>query len=220
MVSTEPESEASINSQSESLLDILFSDSDSDTEVKVVRVPDEGSKSQCAHVEVQGVPAYGIKDTAADITIIGGRLFKKIATIARLKKKNLKPPDKKPRTYDQCIFSLDGRMDLDITFNGKTMCMPVYIKMNAQDQLLLAEGVCRQLGIVSYHPEVETWRGGSKGKDKTVTVPFVRVSMLKSMHVLPNQSTLVTVQVDSEVAASGSLLLQPKETMAISNCSG
>ena len=86
--------------------------------------------------------------------------------------------------------------------------------MDAQDQLLLAEGVCRQLGIVSYHPEVETWRGGSKGKDKTVTVPLVRVSMLKSMRVLPNQSTLVTVQVDSEVAASGYLLLQPKETMA------
>ena len=54
-----------------------------------------------------------------------------------------------------------------------TMCTPVYIKMDAQDQLLLAEGVCRQLGIVSYHPEVETWRGGSKGKDKTVTVPLV-----------------------------------------------
>ena len=72
-------------------------------------------------------------------------------------------------------------MDLDITFDGKTMCTPVYIKMDAQDQLLLAEGVCRQLGIVSYHPEVETWRGGSKGRDnrsdKTVTVPSVRVNI-------------------------------------------
>ena len=46
-------------------------------------------------------------------------------------------------------------MDLDITFNGKTMCTPVYIKMDALDQLRLPEGVCRQLGIVSYHPEVE-----------------------------------------------------------------
>ena len=67
--------------------------------MKVVRVSDEGSKSQCAHVEVQGVPAYGIIDTAADITIIGGRLFKKIATIAHLKKKNLKPSDKMTSTY-------------------------------------------------------------------------------------------------------------------------
>ena len=49
-------------------------------------------------------------------------------------------------------------MDLDITFNEKTMCTPIYITMDAQDQLLLAEGVCRQLGIVSYHPEVDLER--------------------------------------------------------------
>ena len=150
VVSTEPGGEASISSQSGGLLDILFSDLDSDPEVKVIRVSDEGSKSQCAHVRVQGVSAYGIINTAVDITI---RLFKKIATIARLKKKNLKLPDKKPRTYDQRTFMLDGRMNLDITFNGKTMCTPVYIKMDAQDQLLLAKGVCKQLEIVSYHLE-------------------------------------------------------------------
>ena len=109
-------------------------------------------------------------------------------------------------------------MDLDLTFNGKTMCTPIYIKMDAQDQLLLAEGVCRQLGIVSYHPEVETWRGGSKGRDsssdKMVTVPLVRVSMLRSMRVLPHHSTLVTVKVDGEITTPRSLLLQPEETMA------
>ena len=98
------------------------------------------------------------------------------------------------------------------------MCTPVYIKMDAQDQLLLAEGVCRQLGIVSYHPEVETWRGGSKGRDisadETVTVPLVRVSMLQSMYVLPHHSTLVTVKVDGEIPTCRSLLLQPEESMA------
>ena len=218
VVSTDLEIDPSTNSQCENLMDLLFSDSGSDTEVNVVRVSDEGSKSQCAHVEVQGVPAYGIIDTAADITIIGGRLFKKIATTARLRKKDLKPPDKKPRTYDQHTFTLDGRMDLDITFDGKTMCTPVYIKMDAQDQLLLAEGVCRQLGIISYHPEVKTWRGGFKGRDdsseKKVTVPLVRVSMLQSTRVLPHHSMLVTVKVDGEITTSRSVLLQPEESMA------
>ena len=52
MVSTDPETVTSTDSQHENLLGILFSDSDSDTEVKVIRVSDEGSKSQCAHVEV------------------------------------------------------------------------------------------------------------------------------------------------------------------------
>lgn len=68
-------------------MDLLYS-SDSDSgNVNAVRVQDEGSKPRCARVLVQGVPAYGIVDTAADITIIGGKLFKKVASVARLKKK-------------------------------------------------------------------------------------------------------------------------------------
>ena len=43
VVSTKPGGEASISSQSGSVLDILFSDSDSDSEVKVIKVSDEGS---------------------------------------------------------------------------------------------------------------------------------------------------------------------------------
>ena len=31
------------------------------------------------------------------------------------------------------------------------MKTPVYIKMDAKEQLLLSEGVCRQLGVVTYH---------------------------------------------------------------------
>ena len=31
----------------------------------------------------------------------------------------------------------------------------VYVKMDAQDQLLLSEGVSRQLRIVTYHPSVD-----------------------------------------------------------------
>ena len=34
------------------------------------------------------------------------------------------------------------------------MRMPVYVKMDAREQVLLSEGVCRQLGIVTYHEAV------------------------------------------------------------------
>lgn len=64
---------------------------------------------------------YGIIDSRADITIIGGDLFCKVATAVRLKKKDMKQPDKTPRTYDQKIFLLDGKMDLNISFGDKTM---------------------------------------------------------------------------------------------------
>ena len=142
---------------------LLYSDSDEgEANARAVRVQDGGSRSQCIKVEVQGVPAYGLIDTGADITIIGGELFKRVATIARLKKCHFRKADKIPRTYDQRIFKLDGCMDLEVTFDGKTMCTPIYIKIDAADQLLLSEGVCRQLGVVTFHPNVEPWRGRSK----------------------------------------------------------
>ena len=60
--------------------------SDSDGTVDTVRVCDKGSKAQYVNVQVQGVPTSGILDTGADITIIGGELFKKIAVAAKLRK--------------------------------------------------------------------------------------------------------------------------------------
>ena len=55
-------------------------------------------------------------------------------------------------------FTLHGRIDLDITFEGLTMRTPVYIKLDASEPLLLSEGVCRQLRILSYHPRVSGHR--------------------------------------------------------------
>ena len=92
--------------------------------MKAVRVSDRGSQPQCVKVQVQGVPAYGVLDSGADITIMVGMLFRKGATIARLKRRDLKRPDKATRNYDQTPFTIDGRMDLDITFNSKTMRTP------------------------------------------------------------------------------------------------
>ena len=143
---------------------LLYSDSDDEEGANAcaVHVQDGGSSSQRVKVQVQGVPAYGLIDTGADITIIGGKLFEKVATVTRLMKRHFKKPDKIPRTYDQKTFTLDGWMDLEITFDDKTMCTPVYIKMDAAGQLLLSEGVCCQLGVVTFHPKVEQWRERSK----------------------------------------------------------
>ena len=102
-------------------------------------------------MEVQGVPAQGIIDSGADITIISGELFKRVATVAHLKKRDLKKPDRIPWTYDHRPFTLHGKMELDLTFSDTT---PVYIKVDVQEPLLLSEGVCRQLGIIAYHPDV------------------------------------------------------------------
>ena len=49
-------------------------------------VCDQGSQIRCAQVFVQGVPAEGLIDSGAEITIMGSELFKKVANVNSLKK--------------------------------------------------------------------------------------------------------------------------------------
>ena len=51
-------------------------------------------------------------------------------------------------------FNLDGMMDFDHSFNGVTMKTLIYIRASVTKQLLLGERACRQLQIVTYHPDV------------------------------------------------------------------
>ena len=73
--------------------------------MRLIQVADEGSQSQLTHVMVQGVPADGVIDTSADITIMGQELFAKVAAAARLRKKNFRKPGKVPQPYDRKTLS-------------------------------------------------------------------------------------------------------------------
>lgn len=59
--------------------------------------------------------------------------------------------------------------------------MTVYNEMDAHDQLLLYEGICRQLGIVSYHASIDTRQSLEKPaeaksfKDVAI-IPTIRVN--------------------------------------------
>ena len=152
-IQTTEQGQPSATSTVTSLL-MSSSDSESGEGVREVRIEDGGSQQQFADVLIQGVLARGIVDTGAEIIIIGGELFECVAAVARLKKSRLKPADKVPKAYDNRIFTLDGKMELVIAYQGRTMQTPIYIKLDAPEQLLLGEGVCRQLGIVTYHPLV------------------------------------------------------------------
>lgn len=176
------------------------SDSEGTSEVKQIRLVDQGSHPQHVRVVVGGVPMEGVVDSGSDITILGGEMFKQIATVARLHKKDFKPPDKQPRTYNQQTFHIDGRVELDISFNDRTMKTAVYVKMDAPEQLLLSEGVCRQLGILTYHPDVQP---GSRDKRQFKTksnevgeckVPVVRVQLIKDVRLLPNECTIAEAE--------------------------
>ncbi len=88
-VSTTSPGTPQLPSPTPQLLTQLLSSSDSGSEsegVRLVRVNDGGSRQRYAEVIMEGVPAVGVVDTGAEITIINAKLFTWIAAVAHLKK--------------------------------------------------------------------------------------------------------------------------------------
>ena len=125
----------------------------------MIRTASCPSKNQsgvhCVKVLIEGVPVTSLVDTGSDITIIRGDLFYKIAAVAKVEIKFIINVDQRVCTYDQKPMTLDGCIDMKITFGEKNIVTTVYIKLVAPDQLLLSEVACHLLGIVNYHPEVQ-----------------------------------------------------------------
>ena len=222
-----------VDAESDLMSYLHASSSDSEQDIRLVRVSDKGSSPKCAKVLVQGVPTYGIIDSGADITIMGGELFKTVASVCRIKKRDFKKPDKLPRGYDYRAFSLNGKLELDITFGETTMRTPIYVKMDAHDQLLLSEGVCRQLGMISYHPDVKPWaRIRSKpapsvmgeesptssaspdGECEEARVPVVQVMLLQSLRIPPQSAVNVQVRLDGDRPVGTTMLMEPNPDLA------
>ena len=110
-------------------------------------------------------------------------------------------------------------MDLDITFNDKTIRTSVYIKMNLHDQLLLSEGVCCQLGIVHYHPDIQKLNGGRKKSAEhhkiiTATISTVRVRLCKLYASFLNRAQLLDrVQIQEGHQMTMPLMLEPDSSL-------
>ena len=79
----------SIDTDQSSNLELLYSSSEeSDSKVDIVRV----------RVNIPEVPSLGVIDSGLDITIMKCDLLCKVATVAKLQKKDLKQPDRSPRS--------------------------------------------------------------------------------------------------------------------------
>lgn len=65
--------------------------------------------------------------------------------------------------------------------------------MGAPEQLLLSEGVCRQINIIMYHKEFEVWCGQYRKELKPV-VPTVRVNLTHAVKIPPLCQAMVPVK--------------------------
>ena len=74
--------------------------------------------------------------------------------------------------------------------------------MDARDPLLLPEGACHQLGIISYHLDV----GMHPLQD---SVPVVRVKLVESVRLLPCQSKIILVQTVQGYHVDGPVAIEP-----------
>lgn len=89
--------------------------------------------------------------------------------------------------------------------------------------------MCRQLGIVTFHPKVEPWRGNRKklsgspcstpiipqpqtsepSQEEVIPdakVPLVRVNLIQCVHLLPHQSEVVEIGLDCQDISTPLLL--------------
>ena len=96
------------------------------------------------------------------------------------------------------------------------MCTPIYIKMDAHDQLLLAEGVCSQLGIVEYHKDV--WPGTKMNMEaikahelKAIDAPLLsvkQVRMSREATIPAGKAVIIPVTIEGIKSQNGPLLLE------------
>ena len=92
--------------------------------------------------------------------------------------------------------------------------------MDAHDQLLLSEGVCRQLEILTYHPDVEVWRGRRPKKEAdNPKVPTVRVNVVDTIEIPPQQQVIVQVRAQPLLNEDGKSPLYIKQTPIVSSYS-
>ena len=172
-----------------------------------ISITDGGSKSQLAHVDIQEVLADGVVDTGDEITIMGRELFAGVASEAHLCRKDFAKLTKFPRTtMERSSTWMAIIIDLDVSFADETIRTTVYIKVDASDQLLSSEGVCRQLGIDMYHHSVQPRKAKDHQKDSPMG-PTVRVQLVKMLCSLLSQSAVVEVDLEGRGDQLGQLLI-------------
>ena len=145
---------------------------------------------------------FGIIDSGADITIIVSALFRKVATVACLKK-DLQKPDRTPHTWMD-TWTLTSPLGIKPC---ALWCTSKWTRM-----ISCCWCVDRQLDILLYHPDVQVWRGGKKkqwSSETEVQVPTVTVHPVQKVQVPPQQHALVEVWVDCPDVGDQAVYLEP-----------
>ena len=79
--------------------------------------------------------------------------------------------------------------------------------MDATDQLLLSEGVCQQLGIVTYHSSLQPAEDSAPEPIDLSIVPTIRVSLIQSLRLPQSKSAIVPMRLEPSTGKTHQSLL-------------
>ena len=117
--------------------------------------------------------------------------------------------DEQAFTYNK-QYTLDGWVDINISFKDKQIYTTIYVKMEAPNQLLLSEAVCRQLGIIQYHPNVKPLDAEEKSETAKQTQKNI-VRLVQTVRLPAQHTAVMPVKVEGN---EGTLLLEPNPRLA------
>ena len=108
-------------------------------------------------------------------------------------------------------------MDVNIGFGDKQVRTTIYVKTEAPDPLLLSEVICRQLGIIHYHPNVKPLDGNGETEAAKQSIQTCskqmsesRVKMIQTVRLPAQHTAVMPVKIDGN---EDTLLLEPNPTL-------
>ena len=78
--------------------------------------------------------------------------------------------------------------------------------MDTPEQLLLPEGVCRQLGIITVKRADKPTQTSKAAKEGACVVPTLRVRLVKDVRILPEECLTTQVKLEGEIRAAPIML--------------
>ena len=152
-------------------------------------------------VSIAGEPVEAMVDTGSSDTILSFDLFKRIGKKANIPVSALSAPDVVLRDYNQQPIPIGAKVELELSFNGKSVVVPVYVRGSGSpesDACLLGTNVVIPLGMIAPAGGVEP-KGGRKAT----------VRLVRGQRIPCQKGAVVEAQIEGNVPGS-TVLFQPR----------
>ena len=151
-------------------------------------------------VSIAGEPVEAMVDTGSSATILSFDLFKRIGKKANIPVSALSAPDVVLRDYNQRPIPIGAKVELELSFNGKSVVVPVYVRGSGSaesEACLLGTNVVIPLEMMAPAGGVEP-KGGRKAT----------VRLVRGQRIPCQKGAVVEAQIEGNAPGS-TVLFEP-----------